>query len=63
MHTAPEEADTIIEQHVVNVPSQKAELLQMILTYVFVSLLHFCYHKNITSHVMMVSPIQGLSND
>ncbi len=55
-----EEADTIIIQQVANVPSQKA-LVVADDTDVFVLLLHFCHHGDISSRVMMVSPIQDLA--
>ena len=57
MYTTQEEADTIIIQQVANVPSQKALVIADD-TDVFVLLLHFCHRGDISSHVMMVCPIQ-----
>ena len=56
MCTTHEEADTIIVQQVADVPSQKA-LVVADDTDIFVLLLHFCHSGDISSHVMMVSPI------
>lgn len=57
MRITHEEADTLIVQQVASVQSQKA-LVVADDTDIFVLLLHFCYHGDINSQVMMVSPIQ-----
>ena len=54
MRTAQEEADTIIVQQVAGVKSHTV-LVVADDTDIFVLLLHFCYHGDITSQVMMVS--------
>ncbi len=58
MTTTQEEADIIIVQQVAHV---QAEIVLMIAddTDIFVDLIHFCCQGDISSSVMMVSPIQG----
>lgn len=60
--TTHEEADTIIVQQVVEV-NEKKVLLVAVDTDIFVLLLHFCYHGDISAStsVLMVSPIRGRS--
>ncbi len=58
MTTTQEDADTIIVQQVAHVQAERV-LMVADKTDIFVLLLHFCSQGDISSSVMMVSPIQG----